>query len=149
MDSTAQQLTGLLIKAIPTVFFFIALMVYLQIVFFKPLLGVMRERKLQTEGVRKLAEEAFATADQKTAEFERALQAARAEIYKDQEVMRQRWLAEQAETLASARAEADAKIREARVDISQDVERAKEELASSAASLSEQIVQQLVGRKTA
>jgi F-type H+-transporting ATPase subunit b len=149
MDSTAQQLTGLLIKAIPTVFFFIALMVYLQIVFFKPLLGVMRERKLQTEGVRKLAEEAFATADQKTAEFERALQAARAEIYKDQEVMRQRWLAEQAETLASARAEADAKIREARVDISQDVERAKEELASSAASLSEQIVQQLAGRKTA
>ena len=149
MDSTAQQLTGLLIKAIPTVFFFIALMIYLQIVFFKPLLGVMRERKLQTEGVRKLAEEAFATADQKTAEFERALQAARAEIYKDQEVMRQRWLAEQAETLASARAEADAKIREARVDISQDVERAKEELASSAASLSEQIVQQLAGRKTA
>lgn len=149
MDSTAQQLTGLLIKAIPTAFFFIALMVYLQIVFFKPLLEVMRERRRQTEGVRKLAEEAFATADQKTAEFERALQAARAEIYKDQEAMRQRWLAEQAETLASARAEADAKIREARAEISQDIERAKEELASSAASLSEQIVQQLVGRRAA
>jgi F-type H+-transporting ATPase subunit b len=149
MDSTAQQLTGLLIKAIPTVFFFIALMVYLQIVFFKPLLEVMRERRRQTEGVRKLADEAFAAADQKTAEFERALQAARAEIYKDQEAMRQRWLAEQAETLAAARADADAKIREARAEISQDVERAKEELASSAASLSEQIVQQLVGRKAA
>ncbi|MGA7411805.1 MAG: ATP synthase F0 subunit B [Bryobacteraceae bacterium] len=149
MDSTAQQLTGLLIKAIPTVFFFIALMVYLQIVFFKPLLEVMRERRRQTEGVRKIAEEAFAAADQKTAEFERALQAARAEIYKDQEAMRHRWLAEQAETLASARAEADAKIRGARTEISQDVERAKEELASSAASLSEQIVQQLVGRRAA
>lgn len=149
MDSTAQQLTGLLIKAIPTVFFFIALMVYLQIVFFKPLLEVMRERRRQTEGVRKLAEEAFAAADQKTAEFERALQAARAEIYKDQEAMRQRWLAEQAETLAGARADADAKIREARAEISQEVDRAKEELASSAASLSEQIVQQLVGRRAA
>jgi F-type H+-transporting ATPase subunit b len=149
MDSTAQQLTGLLIKAIPTVFFFIALMIYLQIVFFKPLLEVMRERRRQTEGVRKLAEEAFAAADQKTAEFERALQAARAEIYKDQEAMRQRWLAEQAETLLTARAEADAKIREARTEISQDLERAKEELASSAASLSEQIVKQLVGRRAA
>jgi F-type H+-transporting ATPase subunit b len=149
MDSTAQQLTGLLLKAIPTAFFFIALMVYLRIVFFKPLLEVMRERRRQTEGVRKLAEEAFAAADQKTAEFERALQAARAEIYKDQEAMRQRWLAEQAEALAKARADADAKIREARAQIAQEVDQAKEQLASSAASLSEQIVQQLAGRRAA
>ena len=149
MDSTAQQLTGLLIKAIPTIFFFIALMVYLRIVFFKPLLQVMRERRRQTEGVRKLAQEAFATADQKTAEFERALQAARAEIYKDQESMRQRWLAEQAGALAAARAEGDAQIRQARAEVSQEVERAKEELASSAASLSEEIVQRLVGRRAA
>jgi F-type H+-transporting ATPase subunit b len=149
MDSTAQQLTELLIKAIPTVFFFIALAIYLRIVFFKPLLEVMRERRRQTEGIRKLAEDAFAAADQKTAEFERALQAARAEIYKDQEAMRQRWLAEQAETLAGARAEAYERIRQARTEISQDVERAKEELASSAASLSEQIVKQLIGQRAA
>jgi F-type H+-transporting ATPase subunit b len=149
MDSTAQQLTGLLIKSIPTIFFFIGLMIYLRIVFFKPLLKVMRERRRQTEGIRKLAEEAFLAVDKKTAEFERALQAARAEIYKDQEAMRQRWLAEQAETLATARAEADARIRQARAAISQEVERAKEELAAEAASLSEEIVKQLVGRRAA
>ena len=149
MDSTAQQLTGLLLKAIPTAFFFIALMVYLRIVFFKPLLEVMRERRRQTEGVRKLAEEAFAAADQKTAEFEQA-SAARAEIYWAQEAMRQQWLAEQAEALAKARANADAEgQREARAQISQEVEQAKEQLASSAASLSEQIVQQLAGRRAA
>jgi F-type H+-transporting ATPase subunit b len=149
MDSTAQQLTGLLLKAIPTLLFFIALMIYLQIVFFKPLVAIMRERHRQTEGARKLAEEAFAAADQKTAEFERALQAARAEIYKDQEALRQQWLAEQADALAKSRAEVDSQLRQARTDLSLEVERAKEDLASSAASLSEEIVQRLVGRRAA
>ena len=149
MDSTAQQLTGLFIKAIPTVFLFIALMIYLRIVFFKPLLEIMRERRRQTEGIRKLAEEAFLAADQKTAEFERALQAARAEIYKDQEAMRQRWMAEQAETLAAARTEVDARIRQARTAISQEVEQAKEQLAADAVSLSDEIVKHLVGRRAA
>jgi F-type H+-transporting ATPase subunit b len=149
MDSTAQQLTELLLKAIPTLLFFIALMIYLRIVFFKPLQAIMRERHRQTEGARKLAEDAFAAADQKTAEFERALQAAREEIYKEQEALRQQWLAEQAEALAKSRAEVDGKIRQARTEISLDIERAKEDLAASAASLSEEIVERLVGRRAA
>src|SRR5277367_5896530 len=110
MDPTLQKLAELLLKAVPTILIFVALTFYLRAVFFKPLNAVMDERRRQTEGARELAQQAFAAADQKTAAFEQALQTARLELQKGQEAARQRWLSEQSEAIARARADADARL---------------------------------------
>lgn len=149
MDPTLQKLVELLIEAVPTIIIFLALTVYLRVIFFKPLKAVMDERHRQTEGARQLAERAFAAADQKTAAFAQALQAARIELQKEQEAMRQQWLVEQAETVARARAGADARLKQARAEIAAETERVKGQLEGEAGSLAEQILMRLLGRRAA
>lgn len=78
MEATLHQLADLLLKAVPTIFFFALLTVYLKYVFFRPLAKILDERKEATEGVKQFAQQAFAAADQKASEFQRALQLARA-----------------------------------------------------------------------
>jgi F0F1-type ATP synthase membrane subunit b/b' len=71
MEATLQGLAELLLKAVPTIIFFALLTLYLKHVFFKPLARILDERKRATEGVRQLAQQAFAAADQKSSEFQR------------------------------------------------------------------------------
>lgn len=149
MEATLQKLGELLIKAIPTVLFFILLTLYLKSVLFKPLAKIFEERRKATEGVRELAQRAFEAADKKTSEFERALHMARAELHQEHEALRRRWIEEQEQEIARARAEADAKIQEAKRQIGQEVERAQGELNASVETLSEQIVRSVLRRRAA
>ncbi len=149
MEATLQGLADLLLKAVPTIIFFALLTVYLKHVFFKPLARILDERKRATEGVRQLAQQAFAAADQKASEFQRALQLARAEIEQEHEVLRRRWTDEQVEAIRRARAEADQEILEAKQQIADEVQRAQAELAATVESLSEQIVNSVSRRRAA
>jgi F-type H+-transporting ATPase subunit b len=149
MEATLRALGDLLIKAIPTAVFFIFLAVYLQRVFFKPLARILEERRKQTEGVRELAQRAFEAAEQKTSEFEHALQLARAEIHQEHDKLRQQWIQEQARRIAQARAEADREIEQARRQIAAEVEKAETDLAAAVDALSEQIVNSLLKRRVA
>jgi F-type H+-transporting ATPase subunit b len=149
MEATLQGLADLLLKAVPTIIFFALLTVYLKHVFFKPLARILDERKRATEGVRQLAQQAFAAADQKASEFQRALQLARGEIEQEQEALRRRWNDEQVETIRTARTEADQKILEAKQQIADEVQRAQAELDATVESLSDQIVSSLLRRRAA
>jgi len=149
MEATLHQLGELLVKALPTIIFFALLTVYLKHVFFKPLAAILDERKKATEGVRQLAEKAFAAADQKASEFERALQLARAEIDQEHEALRRRWTDEQVETIRRTRAEADQTIAEAKQQIGDEVQRAQAELDATVESLSDRIVSSLLSRRAA
>ncbi|MGI9071333.1 MAG: ATP synthase F0 subunit B [Bryobacteraceae bacterium] len=149
MEATLQGLAELLLKAVPTIIFFVLLTVYLKHVFFKPLARILDERKRATEGVRQLAQQAFAAADQKASELQRALQLARAEIEQEHEVLRRRWTDEQVEAIRRARAEADQKILEAKQQIANEVQRAQAELDATVESLSEQIVNSVSRRRAA
>jgi F-type H+-transporting ATPase subunit b len=149
MEATLQGLADLLLKAVPTIIFFALLTVYLKHVFFKPLARILDERKRATEGVRQLAQQAFAAADQKASEFQRALQLARGEIEQEQEALRRRWNDEQVETIRTARTEADQKILEAKQQIADEVQRAQAELDATVESLSDQIVSSVLRRRAA
>src|SRR5436305_704241 len=149
MEATLHQLADLLVKAVPTIIFFALLTVYRQRMFFKPLARILDERKRATEGVRQLAQQAFAAADQKASEFQRALQLARAEMEQEHEVLRRRWTDEQVETIRRARAEADQKISEAKQQIAEEVQRAQAELDATIESLSDRIVSSLLRRRAA
>jgi F-type H+-transporting ATPase subunit b len=149
MEATLQGLAELLVKAVPTIIFFALLTLYLKHVFFKPLARILDERKRATEGVRQLAQQAFAAADQKASEFQRALQLARGEIEQEQEALRRRWNDEQVETIRTARTEADQKILEAKQQIADEVQRAQAELDATVESLSDQIVSSVLRRRAA
>lgn len=149
MDSTLHALANLLLQAIPTVVFFLFLAFYLKKVYFQPLARVLEQRRRETEGVQELSQRAFEAADQKSSEFERALQLARAEISGENETLRQKWAQEQMETVARARAEAEARVTQAKTEIARETERAQGELEANVQPLSEQIVQSLLRRRAA
>ena len=149
MDATFHALADLLLKAVPTIIFFVFLAVYLNYVFFRPLAKILDERKRATEGVRELAQRAFEAAEKKSSEFEHALQLARAELHQEHEALRRKWTEEQAAEVAKARAEADKKIEEAKAQIAEETKRAQTELDASIDSLSEKIVHSLLKRRAA
>ena len=149
MQATLQDLGDLLIRAIPTILFFVFLAFYLKRVFFKPLALVLEERRKATEGARDLAQQAFEAAERKQSEFEHALQIARAQIHQEHESLRRKWSDEQAQELARARAQADFQIEQAKRDIAQEVERAQRRLDAQVASLGEKIADSLLRRRAA
>jgi F-type H+-transporting ATPase subunit b len=149
MDATLQALVGLLIRSIPTILIFIALVIYLNAVYFRPVARIMRERREQTEGVRKLAQEAFESADKKTEEFERALHLARIQIGQENEALRLKWTEEQRAEVEAARAEAEKKIEAARASVAEEIERTKLQMDMNVEALSTSIVESLMRRRAA
>ena len=69
MDAILRDLSGILLRAVPTFLLVIFLHFYLKSVFFGPMQQVLRKRYEATEGARKLADESLARAAQKTAEY--------------------------------------------------------------------------------
>ncbi len=149
MDATLHALAGLLIRAVPTVLFFILLTFYLKAVLFLPLARILDERRKATEGVRDLAQRAFEAADKRTAEFEYALQLARNDLHQKHEAKRREWSDEQARRIVEARTEADRLIAEARRQIAEEVEKTQAQMKVSVENLSEQIVTSLLRRRAA
>jgi F-type H+-transporting ATPase subunit b len=149
MQETLQALGGILLKAIPTVILLIILHFYLKAVLFGPLDRVMEKRRELTEGARKLAEDSLAAATRKADEYEAKLRDARAVVYKQQEEIRKRWLEEQAQQVAEARAGSESTVKTAREAIAQDAAAARKSLQDSSAAVADQIVAAVLGRKAA
>ena len=149
MDATLLALGGILLKAVPTFLLVILLNFYLKAVFFKPLEKVLRERYEATEGARKLAAESIARAAERTAEFEAAMRAARAEVYQAQEQIHQQLEERRAAELADARRGSDAAVRQSKAQIDADVEDDKRALAGVAEALASQIADAILSRRAA
>src|SRR5438046_9444866 len=128
MQETLNALSGILLKAIPTIILLIVLHFYLKAVLFKPLDRVMQKRRELTEGARKTAEDSLAAATRKAEEYEAKLREARAAVYKQQEEIRKRWLDEQAQQVAEARVRSESTVKSAREAIAQDVAAARKSL---------------------
>lgn len=141
MEATLEALGSLLLKAIPTLILVVLLHFYLKRVFFQPLSRVLQQRSELTEGARRIAEESLARAAEKAAEYERALRAARAEIYREQELSRQRLRQEHAEAVQRERAGTQAAIEEARRQLSADLEASKESLEAQSEVLAARIAE--------
>jgi F-type H+-transporting ATPase subunit b len=149
MDQTLAALGTLLLKAIPTLLLVALLYAYLSKVFFKPMARVLDERYQATEGARKLAEDSFAKAAEKTAEYEAALRNARAEIYREQEQFRQQLRDEQAQAIQKARESAAATVHEANTQLAAELASAKQSLEFQSEVLAEQITNAILSRRPA
>ena len=147
MEQTLQALGGILLKAIPTFVLVLLLHFYLKKMLFGPLDRVLKQRDEATTGARKAAEESFAKAEKRAAEYEAAIRDARAEVYREQETARKQLLAEQDARIQEARGGMDELVKNAKVRLAAETETARKSLEASAGMLADQIANQvLTGR---
>jgi len=149
MEKTLHDLGGLLLKAVPTFVLVALLYFYLKHIFFRPLERVLTARYNATEGARKLAAESLAKAEEKTAEYEAAIRAARSAIYREQEEFRQRWRQEHAAAVQEARQRAEAQVEEASQSLQADLVAASQALQRDSETLADQIAARILPRRAA
>jgi F-type H+-transporting ATPase subunit b len=147
MEQTLQALGGILIKGIPTAIALIALHFFFRGMLFGPLRKVLKQREELTAGARRAAEASHAAADRKTAEYEAQFRDARAEVYREQEEIRRRWLADQAAQVAEARSSAEAAVARAKFEIASEAAGARQNLFETSAVLADQIAAAVLGRR--
>jgi F-type H+-transporting ATPase subunit b len=147
MEQTLQALGGILIKAIPTALFLVFLHFFFRIMLFGPLRKILKQREELTAGARRAAEASHAEADRKTAEYETQFRNARAEVYKEQEETRRRWLADHATQIAQARSSAEAAVERAKAEIASEAAGAKQNLQETSGALADQIATAVLTRR--
>jgi len=149
MDAMLHALGGILLRAIPTFLLVIIINAYLKRVYFKPLERVLHRRYEATEGARKLAQRHTEHAAAKTAQYEEALRAARAQLYHSQEHLHKKMQEHEGAVIADARARAEASVKAAKEQLAADVASAKRDLAAQSDALAAQIAESILGRSAA
>jgi F-type H+-transporting ATPase subunit b len=149
MDAMLHALGGILLRAVPTFLLVVLLHFYLKGAFFKPLQKVLRQRYEATQGARKLAAESLESAAAKSAEYQAAMRAARAQIYQAQEQAHKRLQEGELTELTVARQRAEAAVQEAKAKLANDVEAAKAGLARDSELLANQIAESILRRNAA
>jgi F-type H+-transporting ATPase subunit b len=143
MQLVLQQLGQLLFNAIPTIFLFVLLHLYLKRVLYRPLQEVLRQRSERIEGRLEAARQLVEEAERKLAGYEEALRARRVANYKQVEARRQAGLALGQQRLAQARHDSAQSAVQARVQLAAQTEAARRNLQASVDTLAAQIVQQV------
>jgi F-type H+-transporting ATPase subunit b len=143
------QLGGLVLGAVPTMIFFILLVIAYGYLVRRPLERTLAERRARTSGAVEQARGAISAAEAETSAYEEKLRAARAEI----QALRQQHLdqlqQEREAALGDARGQAQERVRAARAEIEQSAAVAREQIERAAAQLGEQIVNALLPKRTA
>jgi F-type H+-transporting ATPase subunit b len=140
MDETLRQIGELLLGSIPTIIFFLLLFVLYTFIVHKPLARVLGERRARTQGAIEKAKADIATAEARTAEYEKRLREARLALFKAQEARRNRAAQARAEALAEARKRAQAQLDEARAAIEADKKIAMSSLEAEVGRLASEII---------
>jgi F-type H+-transporting ATPase subunit b len=140
MDETLRQIGELLLGSIPTVIFFLLLYALYTVLVHKPLVRVLSERHARTQGAIEKARSNVASAEARTAEYERRLRDARVALFKAQEARRARASQARAEAVAEARKKAQVQIGQARVAIESDKKAAMGSLEQEAQRLASEII---------
>jgi F-type H+-transporting ATPase subunit b len=140
MDETLRQIGELLLGSIPTIIFFLLLFVLYTFIVHKPMARVLAERHARTQGAIEKAKADIATAEARTAEYEKRLREARLALFKAQEARRNRAAQARAEALAEARKRAQAQLDEARAAIEADKKIAMSSLEAEVGRLASEII---------
>jgi F-type H+-transporting ATPase subunit b len=140
MDETIRQIGELLLGSIPTIIFFVLLFGLYVVIVHKPLAKVLAERHSRTQGAIEKARTDIATAEARTAEYEKRLRDARLALFKAQEARRARAGQARSEALAEARKRAQGQIDDARTAIEGDKKVAMSSLEAEVGRLASEII---------
>ncbi len=147
MDQTLHALGGLFLKALPTFILVLLLHFYLKRMFFTPLERALKARDQATSGARKQAEAALAHAEQRAAEYDAALRAARSELAREQEQNRNQLRAQNAALIAEAKLGAREAVKKAREEIASEAAAARAALADESRALAAEIARSILERR--
>ena len=139
MDKTLHDLGGIVLNGLPTFFLVLVLAIIVKYIYLKPLDKVLAERFRLTEGARKAAEDSLKNADTKIAEYQEALNRARAEIYRDQGAFLQQIQAEQAELTRTTRLETEQRVAAIKLSLAKEADSARDGLEAQSEILAGQI----------
>ena len=144
MEQTLQDLSAILIRAIPTIIILVILHLFLKAVLFGPIQKTLDERDKLTHGARKSAEDSLANAERKTQEYELRLRDAKAVVYKEQEETRRKWLEDQSAQVARAKADSEARVAIAKNEIHTEASAARATLERNSELLADEIATTLL-----
>ncbi len=140
MDQIFGELGGLVLGSVPTMVFFVLLVVLYGMLVRRPLDAVLAERRARTTGAVEQARGAIAAAEAETAVYEDKLRAAKGEIYAARERKLKQWNAERDAALEQARAATQTRVQAARQEIEQSASTARQQIESLSEALSQQIM---------
>lgn len=149
MGVIAGQLEQLLVQSIPTIVFVLFLVVFLNRLFFKPLSRTLDARAKATSGALADARQQAERADATFTEYEKAIQAARQEIYQHREEVRREALSKRDSRIQEARGRAESTVNEAQASLEKEVALAKLELQAAADSLAVEVTDALFAPRPA
>jgi F-type H+-transporting ATPase subunit b len=144
MDETLRQLGKLLLSSIPAIFGLLIVWAAYRLIVYTPLQKILAERQARTEGAIQQAQAEIASAEERTAEYERRVREARAQIYASQEAHSRRIQQQRETILAEARQQADATVKSARAALEKDVLSAKASLQQQTETLAQQIIESVL-----
>jgi F-type H+-transporting ATPase subunit b len=144
MDETLNQLRGLLLGSIPTIFLFLFLVMLYRILVYGPLTKVLAERKARTDGAIEQASAATAAAAAKTQEYEAQLRAARSKIFQARQQQQQQWSREREAALAEAHEAAQRQLEEAKSAMQLQTNAAHRTMESSIDELAGEILKAIL-----
>jgi len=140
MDQILNQLGGLILGSIPTIIFFVLLVVAYGYLVRRPLDRVLAERRARTTGAVEQARGAISAAEAETAIFEDKLRAAKREIFEARDQKFKQWAAEREQALERAKASTAAKVSAARQALDLSAIAAKQQMEGMSGELSAQIL---------
>ena len=147
MEQTLQALSGILLKAVPTILLLIVLHFYLKAMLFRPLQKMLSQREALTAGARKAAEASLAAAERKAEDYEAKFRDARAEVYREQEETRRVWIEDQAKQIAAGHARTGETLAAARKQMEVETISAKASLVDTSAALADKIATTVLARR--
>lgn len=138
------QLLSLVIGAVPTMIFFVLLVVAYSVLVRRPLERTLAERRVRTSGAVEQARGAIAAAEAETAVYEDKLRAARQQLLAEREQRLRERQAERDRAVAAAREQAGQRIGTAKAEIEASAVAARRQIETAVGELGDRIVQTLL-----
>lgn len=139
MGQTTTQLGHLFALSIPTAVLVVLLLAFLDRLFFRPLSQTLDARARATDGALAEARQRAAEAEEKLRAYERAVQTARQEIYRQRDEARNKALGEREQRLQKAREHAQSLVKDAQADLEKETAVAKVTLRTAVDSLASEV----------
>jgi F-type H+-transporting ATPase subunit b len=148
MNETLNQLGGLLLGSVPTIFLFLLLVILYRFLVYGPLTRVLNERRERTEGAIEQANAAAAAAAAKTQEYEAQLRAARSKIFQARQQKLEMWNRERDRAVAEAHEAAQRQIHEAKLALQAQTAAARRTIEGSIDELASEILRNILPKSS-
>jgi len=141
------QLGELFLQAVPTVIIVFLFYLFMRWAFFTPIAKAMAERTARTEGARVEAARLDAEAKQELDSYNETIRKARAQLYVEQEQVRQAVLDERARLLKAMRARAQEEVETAKKRLAGESAAARRDLEQQTPALAKEIARAILERR--